>query len=124
MTIAFHALLLLDLPAARIAGRMEALRAGRYRLLRELFRGEDGLPDDADTADGDRLYSVALPAGASGVGRTLAELELGGVAVTALARRGERRLSPGPETRLEAGDVLVLFGPPEALGRVESRLLA
>jgi CPA2 family monovalent cation:H+ antiporter-2 len=123
MTIALHALLALDLPAPRIAARLEALRAGRYRLLRELFRGDDALPGDAEAAGDDRLYTVTVPAGANGVGRTLGELDLGGVAVTALVRAGERRLTPGLDTSLEAGDVLVLFGPPAALARAESRLL-
>jgi CPA2 family monovalent cation:H+ antiporter-2 len=45
------------------------------------------------------------------------------VSITALMRAGRRILAPAPETRLEADDVVVLFGSAEALTRVESRLL-
>jgi CPA2 family monovalent cation:H+ antiporter-2 len=36
-----------------------------------------------------------------------------------LVRRGQRQLTPSLETRLEAGDVVVLFGSPDDLQRAE-----
>ncbi|GAB4481345.1 MAG: hypothetical protein OHK0044_29810 [Burkholderiaceae bacterium] len=45
------------------------------------------------------------------------------VVVTAITRQGRRQLAPGPDTRVEADDVLVLFGAPEDLERAEARLL-
>jgi CPA2 family monovalent cation:H+ antiporter-2 len=57
------------------------------------------------------------------VGRALDELRLDGVVVTALVRDGERRLSPPPDTRLQAGDAVVLFGRPDDLQRAERSLL-
>ena len=56
---------------------------------------------------------------------SLAELDLAalGAAVTRLRRRGIRVGEPGPETRFEAGDVVVVLGEPEALEAAEMRLL-
>jgi monovalent cation:H+ antiporter-2, CPA2 family len=52
-------------------------------------------------------------------------LNLGGmgVQVTAVRRKGSREVNPAPETRLKAGDVLVLLGTQEAIARAEIRLL-
>jgi len=46
-----------------------------------------------------------------------------GVTLSALVRNGQRRPSPDPQTRLAAGDVLVLYGPQDALEKMERRLL-
>lgn len=125
MMMASHVLLLLDVPLSRVVRRMRDLRIGRYRLLREFFHGTESTADEPEEQTVGRLRSVVLPPGAHGVGRTLAELELDRdhVLVTAIARDGRRRLGPDPGTRLESGDVVVLFGAPEDLERAESRLL-
>ncbi|MBI4194322.1 MAG: cation:proton antiporter [Betaproteobacteria bacterium] len=125
MMIASHALLLLEVPLSRVVRRMRESRAGRHRLLREFFRGEGSSPSDQEDETADRLRPVSLEPGAYAVGRSLAELDLGRdhVLATALVRSGKRHLAPAPEIRLEAGDVVVLFGTPEELQRAESRLL-
>ena len=43
--------------------------------------------------------------------------------VSAIRREGITGRDPDPETRLKVGDVLVLWGRPEDLQRVESQLL-
>ena len=123
MMIAAHALLLLDVPLARIVRRMQEQRADRYRLMREFIRGEAGFLDDAHVRSGDRLHPVLLPARCHAIGRSIGELALPGVTVTALVRDGERRLEPPGETRLEPGDVLVLFGATADVQRAEELLL-
>jgi len=72
----------------------------------------------------DRLHALRLPEDSSYRGQPLSDLPLQGVVITALMRAGQRRLQPTPETLLEGNDTLVLFGPPEALARAETRLLA
>jgi CPA2 family monovalent cation:H+ antiporter-2 len=59
------------------------------------------------------------------VGRTLGEFALDrfGVGVSAVRRRGIRGLSPGNETRIEEGDVVVLLGLPSGLEAAEQHLL-
>ncbi|MCU0897406.1 MAG: cation:proton antiporter [Burkholderiales bacterium] len=123
LMIASHALLLLDIPIARVVRRIERQRASRYRLLGELFRGGDSVPEtDGEQTGTDRLHPVLLAPYSPAVGRSLRELGLDAVVVTALVRGGRRQLAPDPETRLEAGDALVLFGTQAALDAAERAL--
>ena len=69
---------------------------------------------------------MVLPPGAWSVGRTLAEVRERGAAVsfTAIRREGIVGRDPGPETALRDGDVVVIYGTPEALEHGEAVLLA
>jgi CPA2 family monovalent cation:H+ antiporter-2 len=120
-----HLLLLMGVPVSRIVRHVRDVRTDRYRMLRGFFHGED-LDDGKNTqAYQERLHSITLPAGAHAVGKLIADLELekAGVSVSAVRRGGIRGPQPAPETRLAAGDVLVLFGAPEALEQAEKILL-
>jgi CPA2 family monovalent cation:H+ antiporter-2 len=122
LMITAHALLLLEVPLARVLRRIQQQRTGRYQLLKEFIRGDAPyLDEDAPAAE--RVHPVVLPERSVAVGRTIGELELPGVTVTALVRKGERHLDPPPATRLEPGDVLVLFGPDADVHRSEDSLL-
>lgn len=116
--LATHTLSLIGTPISRVIRRMRETRSQRYNLMRGFFHGAS----DADKQDA-RLHSVSLPAGARALGQTLGELALAQVVVAAVRRRGVRSLDPAPETRLEAGDVLVLLGDPVALAAAEQKLL-
>jgi len=120
-----HALVLLGVPLARVVRRVREARDQRYRLLRGYFHS---IGEDAETVDEEgreRLHSVLIDAGAAAVGRALRDLDLHaiGVDVTAVRRRGIRGADPDADFRIEAGDVLVLRGDPEALELAEQRLL-
>lgn len=93
-------------------------------MLRELFPGTTAPLEEPDEQQADRLYPVQLQAESMAVGKRLAELDLPsqGVVATALVRDGKRSLSPGPDTLLQAGDVLVLFGTPDELEQTRWRL--
>jgi len=123
LMIAAHALLLLDVPLTRIVRRMQEQRLDRYRLLREFIRGEAGILDDGHVRAQDRLHPVLLPARSAAVGRAIGELSLEGAMVTAMVRNGERQLNPPADTRVEAGDVLVLFGSVVDVQHAEEILL-
>ena len=123
LMIAAHALVLLNVPISRVARRMREQRNGRYHLLREFFLGDSLLAYTRQEHNVDRLRPVVLPQDSSFVGRTLHELNLNGVAIAALVREGQRQLMPSGETRLEAWDVVVLFGSPDDLQRAERALL-
>jgi CPA2 family monovalent cation:H+ antiporter-2 len=123
LMIAVHALVLLDVPLARVVRRMQELREGRYRLLRELFRGDSALIEEAEAGTTDELRPVELLSESPVVGLALGDLGLDGVAITAMVRGGQRQLTPPRETRLEPGDVVVLFGAPSDLERAERALL-
>ena len=93
-------------------------------MFRGVFRGVD---DEADRPENQwvRLHSVIVEPGASGVGKSIAELGILGmeVEVTAIRRRGIRGGDPAPETRLESGDILVLKGQPDFLSLAEQAIL-
>jgi monovalent cation:H+ antiporter-2, CPA2 family len=119
-----HALVLLGVPLNRVVRRVREARDTRYRLLRGYFHGADDSSEFDEDAH-ERLHSVRVEDGAVAVGQTLGAIDLkaAGVEVTAVRRRGIRGADPSAELVLQAGDVVVLRGQPEALERAEDRLL-
>jgi len=122
LMIAAHALLLLNVPFPRVVRRMQHQRAGRYRLLREFYRGEEIFSDDADLLVADGLRSVSISSGSCAVGKKLTELALEGVTVSSLVRQGRRESEP-LDIVIAEDDVVVLFGAPGDLDRAERQLL-
>jgi CPA2 family monovalent cation:H+ antiporter-2 len=125
LMLASHALVLLGVPLRRVVRRIRDVREGRYSLMRGFFHGESDETEDFDDAQEPRLHSVTLTPGAVATGRRLEELALEniGVGVTALRRQDTRMISPGPQTTLREGDVIVLRGTAEQLAQAEMRLL-
>jgi len=125
LMLASHALVLLGVPLRRVLRRVRDVREGRYSLMRGFFHGGTDEAEDFDEAREPRLFSVTLARGAAAAGRRLGDLALEeiGVGVTALRRQNARMISPGPETSLQEGDVIVLRGTPEQLSAAEIRLL-
>jgi CPA2 family monovalent cation:H+ antiporter-2 len=125
LMLASHALVLMGVPLARVVHRVRDVRNSRYSLLRGFFHGEGDVVVDAAEHRQPRLHSVTLTQGAYAVGRTLSDLDLTaiGAGVTRVRRRGIRAGEPGPETRFEAGDVVVVLGEPDSLAAAEIRLL-
>ncbi len=122
LMITAHVLLLLDVPLARVLRRIQEQRTGRYQLLKEFIRGDAPYLDEGAPAV-ERVHPVVLPERSGAVGKSIGELELPGVTVTALVRSGERHLDPSVDTRVEPGDVLVLFGRDADVLSAEDTLL-
>ena len=120
-----HLLLLMGVPVSRIVRHVRDVRTDRYRMLRGFFHGEDVDEGKDPHAYQERLHSITLPAGAYAVGKLIADvhLEEAGVSVSAVRRGGIRGPEPSPETKLTAGDVLVLYGSPDALEQAEKMLM-
>jgi monovalent cation:H+ antiporter-2, CPA2 family len=123
--LASHALALIGVPLSRVIRRTREVRSQRYSLMRGFFHGRSDAPDGADHSQA-RLRSFTVPSGAAVVGRALGELVLDelGVTVSAVRRRGIRALSPGADTRIEEGDVVVMLGLANELEAAEQRLLS
>ncbi len=123
MMLASHALLLLGVPLNRVLKRIRETREERYSGFRGYFRGiTDHEQSEALQL---RLRSIMIPQGASAIGKSLQELDLGrfSVDVTAVRRRNIRGLSPSLDTVIQEGDVVVLRGNPAGLAAAEIRLL-
>jgi CPA2 family monovalent cation:H+ antiporter-2 len=114
--LASHTLVWVGVPLSRVMRRVSQVRGERYGLLRGLFHGRDELDSAA------RLHPVTLEPASPAIGQTLAELDLD-VQVRAVRRRGTKaKLSAAQAGALQAGDVVVLLGAPEALAAAEERL--
>ncbi|HKW37362.1 MAG TPA: monovalent cation:proton antiporter-2 (CPA2) family protein [Burkholderiales bacterium] len=125
LMLASHALVLLGVPLRRVVRRVREVREGRYSLMRGFFHGGTDEAGDFDEKQEPRLHSVTLAPGSAAVGRALETFALGeiGVGVTNLRRQDARMISPGPQTVLREGDVIVLRGTAEQLAAAEMRLL-
>jgi CPA2 family monovalent cation:H+ antiporter-2 len=122
LMLASHTLVWVGVPLSRIMRRVSQVRGERYGLLRGLFQGREREDNDGDSSA--QLHSVTLEPGASAIGRTLEELDLG-VPVRAVRRRGVKaRLDAASAGALQEGDVVVLLGAPDALAAAEERLAA
>jgi CPA2 family monovalent cation:H+ antiporter-2 len=81
--------------------------------------------DQEGDADAPILRTILIGPDAAAVGKTIGSLNLAAldVTLTAVRRKGAREINPSPETRLAAGDVLVLLGTQGHLAGAEIRIL-
>jgi len=125
LMMASHVLSILGMPMAKIVRRMQEMRNNKYATMREFFHGNETddleLPDDLRK----RLSCITLKEGAYAIGKTLDELRLDskGVSLHKNRRDDANVVPPNSDKALQAGNVLVLFGTPEALEHVEGYLL-
>jgi CPA2 family monovalent cation:H+ antiporter-2 len=120
-----HALLVLDVPMSRVVKTVGDIRRHRYSLLRNIFRsGEAELIDQAHDLR-EELHTVVLPPGAWSIGRSIEEVRGRGaeVSFTAVRRGGIVGRDPDESMALRQGDVVVIYGTPEALEHAEAVLL-
>jgi len=120
-----HLLLLLNVPVSRVVKTVGDIRNHRYAMLRRVFRVDDPRRLDQIHEFREELRTVVLPPRAFGVGKRLNDLHLDQteVTVTAIRREGIVGRQPDASMELREGDVVVLYGTPEALQHAENRLL-
>ena len=123
LMLATQTMMQLGIPLNRVLRRLREVREERYRIPPGFFPGMTDI--DADDRDQPRLRTLFVGPNAASVGRSLGELGLAtlGVEVTAVRRKTSRDIAPGSDTRIQAGDVLVLLGTQEKLARAEMRVL-
>jgi CPA2 family monovalent cation:H+ antiporter-2 len=123
LMLASHALMLLGVPLSRVVKRVRDVREQRYSLLKAFFLGATEAEVGPETVQ-PRLYTVTVGEGSPVAGKTLGELDLAdiNVRVTAVRRHNIRGFDPGPETRLEVGDSLILLGLPDDLVLAEAKI--
>jgi CPA2 family monovalent cation:H+ antiporter-2 len=118
-------LIMLDAPPSRVETRLNAIRAEDYASLRVFFHDSAKDRETEQALDfPEQVRSLVVAEGHTWAGRTPEELPFNEHGVELIdIRRGAIRL-PGRQldTRLRAGDVLVLKGGREALERVTACL--
>ncbi len=102
------------------------IRASRYATLRNIFRHDGAQVVDDSHAFREELRSIVLPPASWAVGRRLDDVRTRGadVTFTAVRRHGITGREPAGDTELRDGDVVVIYGTPEALEHAEAVLLA
>lgn len=114
--------LLTHLGVPRHVARMQEsiIRTERYRALRGLGTTAELLERTKQLVAGGILETACVLDGSAACGRTLAELDLRtrtGTIILSVVRNETPLPAPGPTTRLQAGDLLVVFGPHAAIAR-------
>ena len=115
--------LVLDVPMSRVVKTVGDIRRHRYSLLRSVFRSDKAGLIDASHSLREELHTVVVPPGAWAVSRSIAEARQRGAEVSFSAVRRDGIVGRDPEMKLRAGDVVVLYGTPEALEHAEAVLL-
>jgi monovalent cation:H+ antiporter-2, CPA2 family len=115
-------LMLLNVPVTRVVRTVGEIRRERYVTLRGVVPTDTG---DVLQEQGEGIASIVIPPRAWAVGRTLAEVRARGaeVAFTALRRQGITGREPADSTVLRGGDVLVIYGMPDAREHAEAIVL-
>jgi CPA2 family monovalent cation:H+ antiporter-2 len=123
LMLATQTMMQLGIPLNRVLRRLREVRQERYQFIRGFFPG--ATDEESAESEQPRLHSVLIGPEAAGVGKRLDSLNLAAieVQVTAVRRQGARQVNPAPDTRLQAGDVVVLLGTHGHLAAAEIRLL-
>ncbi|MCR4298984.1 MAG: monovalent cation:proton antiporter-2 (CPA2) family protein [Gallionella sp.] len=122
--LASQAMLMAGVPLNRVIRRVQESRARRYAVFSGYLRTMQSEAGEATESLQSRFLSVLLKEDSAAVGKRLREVGLDAlnIEVNALRRRGVRGAQPSEEMLLQAGDVLVLLGLPEALQEAEAWL--
>jgi len=126
LTLVSNTLHMLDVPPSRVIRAIGEIRRQRYKTLRSVIRSDPAGRTDDSGVFREELHTVVLPPGAWSIGRTIEEIRGRGaeVSFTAVRRDGIIGRDPDPGMTLREGDVVVLFGTPEAQEHAEAVLLA
>lgn len=121
-----HVLMLLNVPVTRVVRAIGEIRNNRYEVLRNVLYHDEARLDESGDVHREETRSIVLPPGGWAVGRTLEELRSRGaeVTVTGIRRQGILGREPSADTIFKEGDIVVVYGLPEAVEHAESVLLA
>jgi monovalent cation:H+ antiporter-2, CPA2 family len=125
LMLASHVLLMLKMPTTQVVRTVGELRENRYAMLRQVVAEDTDSHAHAGAAL-DMTRSIVLPPGAWAVGRTLDQIRASGAAVefNGVRRNGIVGRNPEGDTQLREGDIVIIYGTPEALEHAEGVLLA
>jgi CPA2 family monovalent cation:H+ antiporter-2 len=127
LMLAFHVLVLMDVPVFRAMRHLRTMRSDRYELLNRIFLSNEaaGLKEIANP-EKEQLYVIKITDKAHAVGKKIKDLNLSDLpdlVITAMKRNDIRVPEPGPETEIKEGDSIVLYGLPKDLEEAEHRIL-
>lgn len=124
LTMSHYLMQIIKVPTAKITELMQEVRSKDYDILQRVFTG--AYADDSDEIAPNReLRPIFISKNAYAVNRRLNDFDFTHLAieVISLSRNGEKHIKPRGNTKLQANDILVLFGETQALETAESILL-
>jgi len=124
LMLASHVLMSLKVAPSRVMRSVEELRSNRYEMLRNVIARGDGSSNDA--AFEEQVRSVVVPPGSWCIGKAVDVVREAGaqVAFTGIRRQGILGRDPSGDTEFQEGDIVVIYGTPDALEHAEAVLLA
>jgi CPA2 family monovalent cation:H+ antiporter-2 len=119
-------LMLLRMPMSQVMRTVGQIRSTRYAILRNVVTRDGEQPIEETHELAEEVKSVVLPPQAWAIGRTIDEARAHGanVTFTGIRRQGILGREPDGDARLRDGDIVVIYGPAEALEHAEAILLA
>ncbi|MBK6597271.1 MAG: cation:proton antiporter [Proteobacteria bacterium] len=124
LMLASHALVLLHMPMSKVLRTVANLRSNRYELLRDVIV-PDGGPREDRKPWREAVRSIVLPPKSWAVGKTIHDVCTAGaeVAFTGVRRHGIMGRAPAASMELREGDIVFIYGTPQALEHAETVLL-
>jgi CPA2 family monovalent cation:H+ antiporter-2 len=121
-----HVMVMLGVPVSTVLQRVQRARRDRYRQLKGFFFGAGADVTHVQNKAKQQLHAITLTDNCVSVGKTIESLRLEGlqIEVRNITRGHHEIQSPESAQVLQAGDTLVLMGPPEAMEAAEHRLLS
>jgi CPA2 family monovalent cation:H+ antiporter-2 len=122
--LASQAMLMAGVPINRVISRVQENRARRYAAFSGYLSGVQNDLNDISESSQTRFHSVLLKEESAATGKRLGDMGLAvlSVEVNSVRRHNVRGAQPSEDMVLQAGDVLVLLGLPEALQLAEAKL--
>ena len=119
-------MVMLDIPSSRIEAELNSIRACEYAPLRLLYNVDLNYGTRQSLNSTEQVRSVVIAEGSQGEGHTLQELPLEELNVEVVDVQRHAIRVPGRllDTRLRAGDVVMLRGKPGALARAAAFITA
>ena len=101
-----------------IQRQIDAVRSEGYQMLRVPSLPIEGVTEIADALKSAATETLLIEPDSPAAGKTIGQLRIRkrtGVSIIAITRDGQAQINPGPETRLEQGDLLLLLGGAEQI---------
>ncbi|MCX7122322.1 MAG: NAD-binding protein [Gammaproteobacteria bacterium] len=123
LILSMHILVSLGMDMAEAVVWTHGLRQDRYRLLKGYFVGEDQEGDEGEPRQQQR--AMLIQSGHFAEGKTIFHLDVHqfGVDVIAMRKKGIVGAKPPHQTKVHAGDVLIVAGLPDNLDRFEAHVV-
>lgn len=125
LTLSNHLLDAINIPKAKSHHLIQEMRSKDYDLLLKVFTGtyEETMADE--NAPLGQVKPILIPEGAYCVNKKLKDIDLSACQAEIIAiRSGETKfLKPHSTTKIEANNIIIVYGTPAALEEAESMLL-